>query len=200
MRFKNKLKLPIVLISVAVIAQAGIAFSAWVIINNGGNIESKIEGEIGEVQIGIPGIELTSTSDLLVGKYFYYVNGYSSPSADLTYTFSITPSLLPGVMKNDNGSGGFKFTLECDLTFESTAIFNPDDTYLTAVKLNDTLVPSLGYNGEDLIFYLNFSTNGQAEEVETFNLSFTFSNSLILDHRDKIQNGTFLLEISRKQI
>lgn len=197
MRFKNKLKLPIVLISVGVIAQAGIAFSAWVIINNGGNIESTIDGDIGEVQIGIPGIELASTSDLLVGKYFYYVNGSSSPNADLTYSFSVTPSLLPGVMKNDNGSGGFEFKLKCDLTFESTAIFNQDDTYLTAVNFNGTPVPSLGYNGEDLIFDLNFSTKGQAEAVETFKLSFTFSNSLILDHREEIQNGTFLLEISR---
>ena len=199
MRFKNKLKLPIVLISVGVIAQAGIAFSAWVIINNGANIESTVDGNIGEVQIGIPGIELAFTSDLLIGRYFYYVNESSSPHADLTYTFSITPSLLPGVMKNDNGSGGFEFTLKCDLTFESTAIFNQDDTYLTAVKLNDAPVPvpSSGYNGEDLIFDLNFSTTGQAEEVETFNLSFTFSNSLILDHRNEIKNGTFLLEISR---
>lgn len=196
MRFKNKLKLPIVLISVGVIAQAGIAFSAWVIINNGGNIESTVDGDIGDVQIGIPGIELISTSDLLVGKYFYYVNGSSLPSADLTYSFSVTPSLLPGVMKKDNGSGGFEFTLKCDLTFESTAIFN-DNTYLTAVKFNDTPVSPSGYNGEDLIFDLNFSTKGQAEEVETFKLSFTFSNSLILDHRDEIQNGTFLLEISR---
>ena len=199
MRFKNKLKLPIVLISVGVIAQAGIAFSAWVIINNGANIKSTIDGDIGEVQIGIPGIELTSTSDLLIGRYFYYVNGSSSENADLTYTFSITPSLLPGVMKKDNGSGGFEFTLKCDLTLESTAIFN-DDTYLTAVKLNDAPVSSLGYNGEDLIFDLDFSTNGQAEVAETFNLAFTFSNSLILDHRDKIQNSTFLLEISRQQI
>ena len=199
MRFKNKLKLPIVLISVGVIAQAGIAFSAWVIINNGANIKSTIDGDIGEVQIGIPGIELTSTSDLLIGRYFYYVNGSSSENADLTYTFSITPSLLPGVMKKDNGSGGFEFTLKCDLTLESTAIFN-DDTYLTAVKLNDAPVSSLGYNGKDLIFDLDFSTNGQAEVAETFNLAFTFSNSLILDHRDEIQNGTFLLEISRQQI
>ena len=199
MRFKNKLKLPIVLISVGVIAQAGIAFSAWVIINNGANIESTVDGNIGEVQIGIPGIELASTSDLLIGRYFYYVNESSSPHADLTYTFSITPSLLPGVMKNDNGSGGFEFTLKCNLTFESTAIFN-DDTYLTAVKLNDAPVSSLGYNGKDLIFDLDFSTNGQAEVAETFNLAFTFSNSLILDHRDEIQNGTFLLEISRQQI
>lgn len=196
MRFKNKLKLPIVLISVGVIAQAGIAFSAWVIINNGANIESTVDGDIGEVQIGIPGIELTSTSDLLIGRYFYYVNDSSLPHADLTYTFSITPSLLPGVMKKDNGSGGFEFTLKCDLTFESTAIFN-DDTYLTAVKLNDASVASLGYNGEDLIFDLDFSTNGQAEVAETFNLAFTFSNSLILDHRNEIKNGTFLLEISR---
>lgn len=197
MRFKNKLKLPIVLISVGVIAQAGIAFSAWVIINNGANIESTVDGNIGEVQIGIPGIELASTSDLLIGRYFYYVNESSSPHADLTYTFSVTPSLLPGVMKNDNGSGGFEFTLKCDLTFESTAIFNQDDTYLTAVKLNGTPVSSLGYNGADLIFDLNFSTTGQAEVAETFNLAFTFSNSLILDHRNEIQNGTFLLEISR---
>ena len=197
MRFKNKLKLPIVLISVGVIAQAGIAFSAWVIINNGENIESTVDGDIGEVQIGIPGIELTSTSDLFIGRYFYYVNGSSSPSADLTYSFFVTPSLLPGVMKNDTGSGGFEFTLKCNLTFESTAIFNQDDTYLTAVKLNGTPVSSLGYNGEDLIFDLNFSTTGQAEVAETFNLAFTFSNSLILDHRNEIQNGAFLLEISR---
>ena len=86
MRFKNKLKLPIVFISVGVIAQAGIAFSAWVIINNGANIESTVDGNIGEVQIGIPGIELASTSDLLIGRYFYYVNESSSPHADLTYT------------------------------------------------------------------------------------------------------------------
>ena len=98
MRFKTKLKLPIVLISVGVIAQAGIAFSAWVIINNGANIKSTVDGNIGEVQIGIPGIKLASTSDLLIGRYFYYVNDssspHSSPYADLTYTFSITPSLL----------------------------------------------------------------------------------------------------------
>ena len=34
MKFQNKIKIPILLISIGVIAQAGIAFSSWLIISN----------------------------------------------------------------------------------------------------------------------------------------------------------------------
>ena len=197
MRFKSKIKIPIFLISLGIIAEAGIAFSTWVIVSTGENIENKVNGNIGNVQIGIPGIELSSTSDLLIGRYFYYVNGSSSSSADLSYTFSITPTLLPNELKTDNGNGGYTFKLNCDLTFKSTSIFNEGDSYLTSVKLNETPISTLGYNGTDLIFDLNFSTKGQGDEIETFILSFTFTNSLILDYRDEIQNSEFMLEISR---
>lgn len=197
MKFKNKLKTPTLLLVVGIISQAGIAFSSWAIINNGESIKSSMDANTGNVQIGINGVELVTTTNLSIGRYFYYVNGESVASADVSYSFSITPSLLPKGLVSDNGSGGFSFELIGDLYLDSISIFDEGDKYLTSVKLNDSEISTLGYNGKELSFDLNFSTATQGEVAETFILSFTFDNTLILDYRNEILSEPFKLEITR---
>lgn len=197
MKFKNKSSIPIFLIVLSILSQTGVAFSSWVIINNKSDNFSGCS-ELGTIQIGIPGISISLENGLVIGKYFYFVNNESSFEGELSYSFNITPSLLPKDLVTTNQNGGFDFKLIGNLSLENCTIFNESETnpYLLNVKLKAIEIDSLDYKGNDLIFDLNFSTASQGNDIEEFSLSFCFSNKLILEFRDELLKNSFNLEIS----
>lgn len=197
MKFQNKIKIPILLISIGVIAQAGIAFSSWLIISNEELIIDSINGSAGEVSVGISGVELNVKKKLNVGRYFYYVGGESVENAELSYSFNITPSLLPKDLVLETENGGYSFKLIGNLYLDNISIFDEGDAYLSSAKFNNSEISSLGYNGKELIFDLEFETATQNDIEEEFVLSFTFNNKLILDYRSDILSEPFKLEVTR---
>lgn len=197
MKFQNKIKIPILLISIGVIAQAGIAFSSWLIISNKELVIDSINGSVGETSVGISGVELNVKKKLNVGRYFYYVDGESVENAELSYSFNITPSLLPKDLVLETENGGYSFKLIGNLYLDNISIFDEGDAYLSSAKFNNFEISSLGYNGKELIFDLEFETATQNDIEEEFILSFTFNNKLILDFRSDILSEPFKLEVTR---
>ena len=197
MKIKNKIKLPIILITLGVISQSGIAYASWAMINVNEPIEANLKTDAGEIVNGISGIDLICAQKLNVGKYFYNVDSLHFSTADLVYNFKIIPANLPQNFKIASENGGYEFSLYANLSLGEVPLFDAEKTYVDSIKFNNIEMENPGFEGSDLILTIHFETKGTGEEVETFGLNVTFNQKLILDYRNDIINQSFLMELTR---
>ena len=199
MKIKSGIRLISFLCPILILFNISLAFSSWILIN--ANVERvNLSISAGVVVNGLNGIEVTSQeSEMKTGKYFYYGDKGSSPTFDLIYNFQIDPNVLNEDLKHDNGNGGYSFKLEACLNIDNQQIFKEDVACINSILLknetiNETIVPS--YNEDDLLFSLNFTTKTTTDK-ESFKLTITFNNKLILKFKDLIVGKNFLLQIAR---
>lgn len=202
MKIKCSKKIATLMCVASIIGLASAAFAMWTVIDVQPS-NKKINIENGEVISSISGFEITETNDLKIGKFFFYddVNKTHVDTGVLNYRFAVTPSLVEDEYKTLSGDG-YSIKFKAILSLGSSTIFE-DSSYVTkiALKENENEIEIEGnYNSTSLEFPIEFVTNAQGSEVEEFDLSFTFSNKVILDHKDDIINQNFTLVLTRSSV
>lgn len=192
MKIKNRFKLGIVLMLTSIISIFGIGFSSWIHINESNPIENEIDVSNGITEIDINGIEVICKTSFKIGKYFYYVDNASSSTINLIYTLQVTPSLLDSDYKIDNGDG-YSFNLKGELSLSNLNVFN-NNSNLESASFNE-MEMDLIFNNSLVEFSIPVSTSSKDNNVEEFNLSFTFNNNLILNYRESLLNSHFTLKL-----
>lgn len=198
MKIKRSKKIATLMCVASIIGLASAAFAMWTVIEVQPS-DIKINIENGEVISSISGFEITETTDLKIGKYFFYddVKKTHVNTAELNYMFAVTPSLVEDEYKTVSGNG-YSIKFNATLSLGSSTIFG-DNSYVTKIALNGNPIDGI-YNSSSLDFPIEFITTSQGADVKEFNLSFTFSNKVILDHRDDIINQYFTLILSRSGV
>ena len=198
MKIKRNKKIATLMCVVSIIGLTSAAFAMWTIIETTPS-DKKIDIENGEVISSISGFEIRETSDLKIGKFFFYddVNKTHVDADELNYKFVVTPSLVEEEYKTVSGNG-YSIKFNATLSLGSSTIFS-NNSYVTKIALNGNPVKGI-YNSSSLDFPIDFITTSQGANEEVFNLSFTFSNKVILDHRDDIINQDFTLILSRSGV
>ena len=190
---KRKNKFIILISSLSIISLFSIVLGSFIIVNEA-NITLNMTPNYGVVSNNIEGISISGNTSLSMGKYFYYENNSSVKEGTLSYLINVNPSKLSNDLKVSNDNGGYSFTLLGSLEINNLEIFN-DNTYAISSKLNEEDV-SLSYDGYLLSFNLNIKTNTTSETIEIFNLSFKFSNKLILDYKNDLIDKSFTLKVN----
>ncbi len=198
MKIKCSKKVATLMCIASIIGLTSAAFAMWTVIEVQPS-DNKINIENGEVISSISGFEIRETNDLKIGKFFFYddFNKTHVNTADLNYKFAVTPSLVEDEYKTVSGDG-FSIKFNATLSLGSSTIFT-DNSYVTNIALNGNEIEGI-YNSSSLDFPIEFITTSQGADVEEFNLSFTFLNKVILDHRDDIINQDFTLVLSRSGV
>ena len=132
-----------------------------------------------------------------MGKYLFYDDNNSSTSGLLEYEINIDNNKLDNDFKILNESkNGYKFSLKGALTINDLNIFS--DIYLTKITFNniDLDANNVTYNDSIVTFSLDLITK-TIDKVESFNLLFTFSNKLIIDHKEELVSRKFSLLLKR---
>lgn len=185
MKLKNKLRLTTVFLFLVIFLQIGVAYGSWVSLNPILNSSlNEIHINTGDVILGFNGISLNNVTSLKVGKYFYYQNNKSGKIGNLIYSFNVNPSLLDNDFKVNSGNG-YKFSLQGKLSLNIDSDIFKDNTYLISAKLNNDDI-TLAYKDSEVTFLVNFITSSKNNVNEPFNLTFSFSQKLILDYREAL--------------
>lgn len=169
-----------------------IGLGSFIIINEV-NLELNMTPNYGVVEENISGISINNEKSLKMGKYFYYEDNTSVKKGSLSYLINIEPSLLTDELKVSNENNGYSFTLLSSLEINNLEIFN-DNSYLVSASFNNNPL-TLNYNKNIVNFNIEISTTS-IDILETFNLSFKFSNKLIIDHKADLINKSFILKVN----
>ena len=198
MKIKRNKKIATLMCVASIIGLTSAAFAMWTIIGVKPS-DTKIDIKNGEVISSISGFEIAETNDLKIGKFFFYddVNKTHVDTDELNYKFAVTPSLVEDEYKTISGNG-YSIKFNAKLSLGTSTIFS-DNSYVTKIALNGNPVKG-NYNSSSLDFPIDFITTSQGANEEEFNLSFTFSNKVILDHRDDIINQNFTLVLLRSGV
>lgn len=199
MKLKHNSKIATLMCIASIIGLASAAFATWSIVNIV-NSNKKIDIENGEVISSISGFEIKETDDLKIGRFFFYddVSQTHVDIDELNYKFAVTPSLVEDEFKTVSGNG-YSIKFVASLSLGNSNIFS-DNSYVTKVALNENPISTINYNTNSLSFSIEFITSTQSSDVEEFDLAFTFSNKVILDHRTDIINKDFTLVLSRSGV
>lgn len=204
-----------------IVALGTVGFSAWVVSsgNASGGVVATINGaNVEEMSTGF-GVSVTP---LKMGTYFYENNQQTDNDevGYLTYTFSVTPSSLPTMLKHSSGSG-YGFSLSGSLTFsadnavnlfssahiETAAVATPLTTGLTVTSptltpsdISNTATPNYGMATVSAFNVVTASTGSSAEQ---FSVAFGFKQSLLWEYvpntttsyRSLLETGHFVLKL-----
>ncbi len=197
MNIKNKFKIIGLIFMLTNISLLTIGLSSYVftILNSD---EININIGVGSYKIGIDGISINPIkTNFKMGKYLFYDDNNSSTSGLLEYEINIDNNKLDNDFKILNESkNGYKFSLKGALTINDLNIFS--DIYLTKITFNniDLDANNVTYNDSIVTFSLDLITK-TIDKVESFNLLFTFSNKLIIDHKEELVSRKFSLLLKR---
>lgn len=197
MNIKNKFKIIGLIFMLTNISLLTIGLSSYVftILNSD---EININIGVGSYKIGIDGISINPIkTNFKMGKYLFYDDNNSSTSGLLEYEINIDNNKLDNDFKILNESkNGYKFSLKGALTINDLNIFS--DIYLTKITFNniDLDANNVTYNDSIVTFSLDLITK-TIDKVESLNLLFTFSNKLIIDHKEELVSRKFSLLLKR---
>ncbi len=198
MKIKNNIKI-IALISVLTnisILSVGLGSYVYTKINSD---ELDINVGVGTYKVGIDGISINPIkTNFKMGKYLYYDDNNSSINGLLKYKIIINNNNLDNEfkIKNDDNTG-YIFSLKGALSINNINIFK-DNKYLNNISFNNTdiITNNITFNNSIVTFTIDINTNS-FDQIENYDLVFSFSNKLILEHKQELINKKFSLLLKR---